>query len=79
MGNDREFREEVLVSLTELKVCMKTMKESFDSHVKDDAEKFGKVNLSIGESTGKLQWILGGAAMAVFMIGTAIAIARFFV
>lgn len=69
VGNDRDFREEVLVSLTELKVSMRTMQDSFSLHVKDDAERFGKVNMSIGETSGKLQYILGGAAAAVFVIG----------
>lgn len=78
VGSEREFREEVLVSLAELKTSMRTMQTSFDAHVSDDNKKFGDVNVKLGESTGKLQYILGGAAMAVFMIGIAIGVARFF-
>ena len=79
VGSERDFREEVLVSLTELKVCMKNMRESFDSHVKDDERKFGEVNLNIGENSGKLQWLIGGAVGMGVLITIGIAIARFFV
>lgn len=78
VSSEKDFREEVLVSLAELKVSFKNMSERFDAHTKDDAEKFGDVTVKLGESTGKLQYILGGAAMAVFLIGVAVAVARLF-
>lgn len=76
VGNDREFREEVLVSLTELKAGMTSLQRGFDDHVKHDENRFDRVNQSIGENTGKLQYILGGAAVAVFIIGLVAAVIK---
>lgn len=76
VGNDRHFREEVLVSLTELKAGMNNLQRSFEDHVKSDDSKFKEVNQSIGDSSGKLQYMLGGAAVLAFIVGVAIAIAR---
>lgn len=79
VGSEREFREEVLVSLAELKTSMRTMEASFNAHVSDDAKKFGEVNVKVEGSSGKLQWILGGVAVGAFLLTMAIGVARFFV
>lgn len=76
VGNDRDFREEVLVSLTELKAGMGSLQRSFEDHVKSDENRFDKVNQSIGDSSGKLQYMFGGAAVLAFVVMAVIAIAR---
>lgn len=78
LTNEKEFKEEVLVSLAELKLEVRTLKEGFSAHVKSDVEQFGKVTLSIGENTNTLKYILGGAAAAVFLIGLAAGLVKVF-
>lgn len=76
VGNDREFREEVLVSLTELKAGMGALQRGFDNHVASDESRFDKVNQTIGDQGGKLQYILGGAAMCAFLIAIVAALIK---
>lgn len=79
LGNEREFKEEVLVSLAELKIELRNLKTGFEDHVKKDDLRFGDVNMIMGGATGQLKYILGGAAAATVVIGLILAAARLFV
>lgn len=79
VSSERIFREEVVASLAELKVTTRHIQDSFAAHVKEDSQKFGDVNVKLGENSGKVQYMLGGAAAAIVVIGLALAIARLLV
>lgn len=76
LGDDKAFKERLLVDLTELKVNVRVLTESFHDHVADDKQKFDKVSLSIGENTGNLKTIAGGITVAVFLITIGVGLAK---
>lgn len=85
VGDERAFRESVIRQLAEISTRLAWMEKTMADHVADDRGKFASVEQRIedsddkaDDSRGKLNYILGGAAMGAFVLATAIAVARLF-
>ena len=76
LGNERAFKEEVIVSLAELKKDVANLHQAFRAHEADDKTRFTQVELNIVENKGKWQLVAGGAAMATFLITIAIGLVK---
>ena len=86
VGDERAFRESVIRQLAEISTRLTWMEKAMADHVADDRTKFASVDQRIddsedetADSKGKLNYILGGAAMGAFLLGAAIAVARLLV
>lgn len=76
VNDERAFRERVVGQLADISARLGVMEEKMDEHVSDDKERFGNITQSIGDTSGKLQYMLGGAAMLALVVTLAIAIAK---
>jgi len=64
-GDERKYREHVLVTLARMEVKQDALQEAFERHTEEDDSRFAGVTQKIGDNTS---WINKGIGMCVLLV-----------
>lgn len=64
-GDERGYREHVLVSLARLEVKFDGIQETLDAHIGQDEQRFGSLTQKVGDNSS---WINKGIGMCVLLL-----------